>query len=90
MSAPSWQLSRDERDETVKRTAENIFALAYSRKKAVNDREARQAAQRIEEKAYTVARIESETTTGQRPPEESLRAYTRYAALPHTCSKASI
>lgn len=79
MSEASWNLSPSERSETVRRTAENLFALAYSRQKAVTDKEAREVAEITEAKAYTVARIESETTTGQRPANESLKAYTRYA-----------
>ncbi len=76
----AWQLGRDERNETVRRVAENLFSLAYSRKKAVSDKDAREIAQQIEERAYNTARIESKTTTGLRPADESLRAYTRHAA----------
>jgi hypothetical protein len=76
MSA-QWELDHAHRHETVRRTAENLFALAYSRNRAVSDKEAAEAAKVIEEKAYTVARIESQTTTGQRPPNESLKAYIR-------------
>ena len=77
MAAQNWALDQEQRHETIRRTAENIFALAYSQQKAVTDREAAEAAKSVEEKAYTVARIESQTTTGQRPVDESLKAYTR-------------
>ena len=78
MAGQQWALDQEQRQETIRRTAENIFALAYSQHKAVTDREAAEAARIVEEKAYTVARIESQTTTGQRPADESLKAYTRY------------
>lgn len=78
MTLNVWQLTADQRAETVRRTAENLFALAYSRKKPVSDKQAREAAEQIEEKAYTVAKIESQTTTGHRPAHESERAYTRH------------
>lgn len=81
MSDAAWQLGRDERNETVRRVAENLFSLAYSRKKPLNDKDAHSIAQKIEEKAYNTARIESKTTTGQRPADESLRAYTRQAVV---------
>ena len=77
MSASAWQLSPDQRKETVRRTAENLFALAYCHKKPISDKYAREVAEDIEEKACTVARIESQTTTGYRPADESERAYTR-------------
>jgi len=77
MAAQRWELDQEKRQETIKRTAENIFALAYSRKRNVSDKEAAEAAKMVEEKAYTVARIESQTTTGQRPADESLKAYVR-------------
>jgi len=77
MSAQQWELDQAQRQETIRRSAENIFALAYSRNRAVSDKEAAEAAKVIEEKAYTVARIESQTTTGQRPADESLKAYIR-------------
>ena len=77
MSAPGWSLTAEQRKESITRAAENLFALAYSRGKPVSDREAADAAVVIEEKAYTGARIESTTTTGVRPAEESLKAYVR-------------
>lgn len=77
MAAANWHLTAEQRSETVRRTADNLFALAYSRKKPVSDKQAYEAAQQIEEKAFNVARIESQTTSGQRPADESVRAYTR-------------
>lgn len=78
MSDKAWQLGREERDETVRRVAENLFSLGYSRKKPVSDKYATEVAQQIEETAYNTARIQSETTTGQRPADESLKAYARH------------
>ena len=79
MTTTAWSLTDAQRHETVKRISENLFALAYSRDKPVSDKEAAEAAKGIEEKAYTVARIESQVTTGQRPHHESLKAYIRCA-----------
>ena len=81
MASTPWSLTDEQRQETIKRTSENIFALAYNRGRQLTDKQAAAAAAQIEEKAFTVAKVESETTTGQRPAEESLKAYIRWDRL---------
>ena len=83
MSDKAWQLGRDERDETITRVAENLFSLAYSRRKLLSDKEASDIAQQLEETAYNTAKIQSETTSGRRPDHESLKAYTRHSPSLH-------
>ena len=78
MSDEAWQLGRDERDETVRRVAENLFSLAYSRKKLLSDKDASDIAQQFEEVAHNTAKIQSKNTSGRRPDHESLQAYTRH------------
>lgn len=77
MASVPWTLTSEQRLETRKRTAENLFALAYNRGRQLTDKQAAEAALEIEDKAFTVAKVESETTTGQRPADESLKAYIR-------------
>lgn len=72
-----WSLTQTERDATRRRTAENLFVLAFSRKQAVTDKDAYKLAKEMEINAYTVARVQSSTTTGKRPDSENVKAYAR-------------
>jgi large subunit ribosomal protein L31/Ran GTPase-activating protein 1 len=74
-----WFLSEEQRAETVRRVAENIASLAFTRGVDISDSRADELAAILEKKAYNVARVESRTTTGVRPANESLRSYTRHA-----------
>ena len=73
----AWELSEGARKATRRRAGENLFVLAYSRREKLSDKEAAQIAVKFESKAYTVARIESQTTTGNRPHAECVKAYVR-------------
>jgi hypothetical protein len=72
-----WELSADQRAVTVERITASITNLAFARGVSLPLDYARQAASKAEKKAYTVAQVESRTTTGVRPESESLAAYTR-------------
>lgn len=81
MEASHWSLPDAERSEAVNRLALNIASLAFSAGVSINDGEATKLAEKAEQKAYTVAGVESRTTTGLRPHDETFRAYTRSRPL---------
>lgn len=61
-----WALSDSQRQETVRRLAQNVSAMAFFRVAPIADDAVAAAAAAIEKKAYTVARVEARTTTGVR------------------------
>lgn len=73
----NWSLPDTERSQAVNRLAVNIATLAFAAGFSISDGEATELAERAEKKAYTVALVESRTTTGTRPHAETFRAYTR-------------
>ncbi|KAL3151845.1 hypothetical protein ABBQ38_012810 [Trebouxia sp. C0009 RCD-2024] len=75
-----WSLSADQRKSTVSRVAANIATIAFSQGEQISDADAERAAENAERKAYTVARVEAQTTTGVRPHSETYEAYTRKLA----------
>lgn len=75
--ADDWQLSDEQRQETIARVTANIASLAFFRGKTITGDVSASTAEAIEKKAYTVARVEARTTTGVRPHAETLEAYTR-------------
>ena len=79
MADQDWSLSEEQRAETVRRVAENMMSLAFTRGIDISDARAQELAATLEKKAYNVARVESRTTTGARPASESLKSYTRHA-----------
>lgn len=81
--AGQWELRRDQRDEVVHRLTANIASLAFAQGVSMRLEDAKSAAETSEKKAYTVASVESRTTSGQRPHAESLRAYTRQVPTAH-------
>ena len=72
-----WSLDAACREETISRLTANIASLAFAKGVSIALEDARSAAVTAEKRAYTVAGVESRTTTGYRPRSESLRAYTR-------------
>lgn len=80
MAQVQWTLTRAQRDEVVLRLTANIASLAFAQGVSMRLEDAQSAAETAETKAYTVASVESRTTSGQRPHSESLQAYTRHAA----------
>ena len=80
MVEQEWALSDEQRAETVTRITQSIANLAFSQGRSIDDAEAQQAATQVERKAYTVAQVESRTTTGIRPHSDSLKAYTRHVS----------
>jgi hypothetical protein len=82
-----WELTADQRAVTVERITASITNLAFARGVSLPLDYARQAASKAEKKAYTVAQVESRTTTGVRPEAESLAAYTRWKC---TCSRQHV
>ena len=72
-----WQLTAEQRANTVSRVTESIINLAFARVVSLSVEDARAAAAAAEKTAYTTAQVESRTTTGIRPPLESLQAYAR-------------
>lgn len=67
MEAP-WQLSQEERDAVVGRAAQGISSMCFFGKgEGVSDEIAHRAALSAEKKAFSRAKVESQTTTGHRP-----------------------
>lgn len=79
--AGDWSLPDEERSEAVNRLASNIASLAFSAGVTITDGEATKLAEKAEQKAYIVAGVESRTSTGLRPHDETFRAYTRSRPL---------
>ena len=75
MAEQGWALSDEQRAETVSRITQSIANLAFSQGTSIDDIEAGRLASVMEKKAYTVAQVESRTTTGIRPHSDSLKAY---------------
>lgn len=72
-----WSLSGAQRADTVQRVKWNIASVAFFRGVEIPEAEAEAMAAAAERKAYTVAQVESRTTTGHRPAVDSLKAYAR-------------
>ena len=79
-----WELLPEQRAEMVHRLTANIASLAFAQGVSMRLEDAEYAAGTAEKKAYTVASVESRTTSGQRPHAESLRAYTRHSPTAHS------
>jgi hypothetical protein len=62
-----WSLSEAEREDVVAHAASGISSICFFSDKKVGDAVAHKAAKAIEGKAYTRAKVESQTTTGSRP-----------------------
>ena len=82
MAQQEWALSDEQRAETITRITQSIANLAFSQGTRIDDIEAHRTATIVEKKAYTVAQVESRTTTGIRPHSDSLKAYTRCFLTP--------
>ena len=72
-----WQLSSEQRADTVERIKVNLASMHFFLGKAPADADLRALASNIEKRAFTVATVESRTTTGFRPHHETLKAYAR-------------
>ena len=86
MGEQEWSLSDEQRAETVARITQSIANLAFSQGNSIEDAEAQHTATIVEKKAYTVAQVESRTTTSIRPHSDSLKAYTRHIQKLFYCS----
>jgi large subunit ribosomal protein L31/Ran GTPase-activating protein 1 len=75
--APEWSLSEEQRADTVSRIRANISSMAFFAGAPLPPDAVAAAATAAERKAYTVARVEARTTTGERPHHETLKAYVR-------------
>jgi Ran GTPase-activating protein (RanGAP) involved in mRNA processing and transport len=74
----SWQLTEQQRADTVSRLAANLASLAFFRdRQPLGDGAALDAARDIERRAYTAAQVSARTTTGHRPRAETTSAYAR-------------
>ena len=60
-AAAEWALSPEQRADTVDRVAKNISAMAFFRGQPIPDGDVQAAAEAVEKKAYTVARVEART-----------------------------
>eukprot|EP00210_Caulerpa_lentillifera_P006909 g6606.t1 len=80
MSSSSWNLSSEERNRVVDRTGANLFSLAFSADKEIDQQTASDSARHLEKEAYAAAQAQSTTTTGLRPLTETLLAYIRKLA----------
>ncbi len=72
-----WQLSREQRADTVERIKSNLASMHFFTGKPRADVDLRGLASSLEKRAFTVATVESRTTTGFRPHHETLKAYAR-------------
>jgi hypothetical protein len=75
MAEGEWQLSGDQRADTVERIKANLASMHFFYEENAMPTEANlgMIAMVIEKKAYTVARVEAKTTTGTRPHHETLK-----------------
>lgn len=78
MSSENWSLTKEQRNQVVDQTGANLFNLAFSAEKDLDQLTAAESAQRLEVEAYASAQAQSTTTTGVRPLKETLLAYVRY------------
>ncbi len=76
-SSNEWQLSVEQREDTIARLAKNLASMTFFSGGSIPDSEALRLAKDFEKKAYTVARVEARTTTGVRPQAETFYAYAR-------------
>jgi large subunit ribosomal protein L31/Ran GTPase-activating protein 1 len=73
-----WQLTDQQRADTVDRLAANLASLAFFRdRQPLSAPAALDAARDIERRAYTAAQVSARTTTGHRPRAETTSAYAR-------------
>lgn len=77
MSSENWSLTKEQRNQVVDQTGANLFNLAFSAEKDLDQLTAAESAQRLELEAYASAQAQSTTTTGVRPLTETLLAYVR-------------
>lgn len=62
-----WSLEQEDRHQVVVRAAEGISTMCHARGQNVAHEDAKAAAVDAEQRAYDRAKIESKTTTGNRP-----------------------
>jgi len=75
MSVEDWQLSSEQRNDTISRIKQTMATMKFFSDNADGkiDFDFDVIAGAIEKKAYTVARVEARTTTGMRPHHETLK-----------------
>jgi Ran GTPase-activating protein (RanGAP) involved in mRNA processing and transport len=72
-----WALSKDQREDTIERIKSSLSNMHFFCSGASQPGDLYSLAKTIESRAYTVATVESRTTTGFRPHHETLKAYAR-------------
>jgi Ran GTPase-activating protein (RanGAP) involved in mRNA processing and transport len=72
-----WKLSQAQRADTIERITANLANMHFFSGKPHTDADLRALASTLEKRAFTVATVESRTTTGFRPHHETLKAYAR-------------
>lgn len=78
-------MTGESREEVIKRVTGNLISMVFAEGGSMEEPEAAKTAASIEKKAYTVAQVESTTTTGTRPTDEVVKAYTRCKPLAAGC-----
>ncbi len=74
MSAEEWQLSAEQRADTIARIKASMASMYFFQGGNIGQiQDLRAIAEMIEKKAYTVAQVEAKTTTGVRPHHETLK-----------------
>ena len=77
MTETEWQLTDEQRADTVVRIRETMATMTFfsGREESMdgNCYDLDVVAPLIEKKAYTVAKVEARTTTGMRPHHETLK-----------------
>lgn len=73
----SWKLSPEQRADTVERITASLANMHFFSGQPHADADLRSLAKTIESRAHTTATVESKTTTGHRPKNETLKAYAR-------------
>ena len=77
MTTEEWALSEAQRSDTITRIRANMSSLAFFRNAPLSEEVLAVAAEAIEKKAYTAARVGARTTTGMRPEHETLKVSCR-------------
>eukprot|EP00889_Picochlorum_renovo_P003979 jgi/Picre1/31009/NNA_006367.t1 len=78
MSVEEWQLSAEQRADTIARIKASMATMYFFQNgNDAQNQDLGAMAAMIEKKAYTVAQVEAKTTTGVRPHHETLKAYVR-------------
>lgn len=77
MADQNWSLLPDQRSLVVMRTGSNLYSLGFQAKRDLTEDVANETAQRLEKEAYLAAQVQSTTTTGARPAQETKKIYLR-------------